>query len=97
MNFIRHYKTTGEHEDIMGMLTLENMQELIGGYCEVIHSGQIDLIVNENGRLLELPYNFIWKNTPLNGEVLVGKLSDEGLEPVSCEVLDAFHNSEYYR
>jgi len=55
------YKTTGEKVEISPKngkrFTLRELQELVGGFVEYIHlKGQV-LIVNEDGRLMDLPVN----------------------------------------
>lgn len=53
-------------EDIKNELT--TMQELVGGYIEAVNTGQgICLVVNEEGKLQELPQNF-----PIGNDVIVG-------------------------
>ena len=39
--------------------TLEEMQEIVGGYIQHIHlpDGRV-LVMNEDGKMLKLPYNF---------------------------------------
>ena len=47
---------------------LETMQGLVGGYIEVVSTGEgILLICNEEGKLNGLPVNF-----PIGGDVIVG-------------------------
>lgn len=38
--------------------TLENLQAIVGGYIEVIRQDGFDIIVNEEGKLLDLEANF---------------------------------------
>ena len=49
--------------------TLENLQEIVGGYIECIDFGfsNILLVCNEEGKLLGLPANFVFR-----GDVIVG-------------------------
>ena len=53
--------------------TLDELQEFVGGYIEIVHlhDGKI-MVVNEEGRLLNLPPN--WMATDLHGlpELIVG-------------------------
>ena len=40
--------------------TLEEMQEIVGGHIETVHpfaDDPVALVVNENGKMLDLPYN----------------------------------------
>jgi Domain of unknown function (DUF3846) len=52
--------------------TLEAMQALVGGYIEVIHlTDDIMMVLNETGKLDELPINFI-----------TFKVAGDGLRPI---------------
>jgi hypothetical protein len=93
------YKVDGSKEPLTltSKTRLETLQNLVGGYIEVIHiidelesikQGKIignDLVINEEGILLELPYNSwsrtvaknsIWENNPFFGDIILidGKL-----------------------
>lgn len=47
---------------------LHEMQEIVGGYIECVHIGsRLVCVCNENGKLNELPPNFM-----LNGDIICG-------------------------
>lgn len=56
-------KSNGEFIDVFPKdgvsFQLDELQKYVGGYIEIIHHPKEDMIavVNEEGRLLELPYN----------------------------------------
>lgn len=53
-------KTTGEVEILAASPTFEEAQRIVGGYIEYVPLPRgvlIELIVNEEGLLLDLPYN----------------------------------------
>lgn len=35
----------------------KKLQEIVGGYVEVVRLGKVDMAVNEEGRLIGLPFN----------------------------------------
>jgi len=63
MKYIHIYKTDGTHEKRKTPTkpSLEEMQRLVGGYIEplkVVHEGHTrTMMVNEDGRRLDLPFN----------------------------------------
>ena len=59
--------------------TLESFQSLVGGYIETVYlTNHLIMIVNEEGKLLDLPNNFTWHNDPIKGNaVFVGVKDDE--------------------
>jgi hypothetical protein len=61
MSKVRVIRTDGTREELEDRPpTLEEMQEVVGGYIEVVASAQDPdeiLIVNEEGRLKDLPVN----------------------------------------
>lgn len=69
-------KFTGEIEEIHPKegkgFTLEELQEIVGGYIELVKFDPIPLIVNEEGRILDLPVNE--EATELAGVILVGNV-----------------------
>lgn len=51
-------KATGEIEQIEYEDTLEKLHEIVGGYIEYVMIGDgIDMIVNEEGKIIGLEYN----------------------------------------
>lgn len=65
--------------------TLEALQEIVGGYIETVTvATDLVAIVNEEGRLMELPYN-----VHLCGEPIVGPLIFAGVDGDElCDVPD---------
>ena len=93
-------KTSGEIEsrDIDG--TLESMQALVGGYIEALDlTGDSTMWVNEEGLLLDLPYNHTatmfagnWYNdTYIVGDVFITGGADENGKtlPIREDYLEA--------
>jgi len=68
------YKTSGEVVKDVDISSIKKMQELVGGYIEIVIGNKyIVLIVNEDGLLNGLPYNenasLVYGN-PLFGDVI---------------------------
>lgn len=59
--------------------TLEKLQELVGGYIEILtlRPGLV-AIFNEEGRLREMPYNCRVDGVPIVGPVLIAGADEEG-------------------
>lgn len=68
--------------------TLESLQELVGGYIETVTLGEIIIVVNEEGRILELPLNRIFGRMYFYGNFFIvssdgdefSSLTDEHIE-----------------
>lgn len=83
-----------EAKEIKG--TLENLQEIVGGYIECV--GVFDNILcvcNEEGKMLKLPPNFI-----LNGDIIVGDVffcagGEEDFESLDDEQIQTIMNILY--
>lgn len=70
-------KFTGTVEEVKpangtNCFTLEELQGFVGGYIELVPFKPFPLIVNEEGRLLELPINET--ATEISGIILVGNV-----------------------
>lgn len=74
------YKVDGSKEPLTlnTKTSLETLQKLVGGLIEVIHINGKDLIINEEGRLLDLPINpwkfglnTMWENEYFRGDVIL--------------------------
>ena len=77
MTYILHH-TTGRREMITTRLplTLEQLQELVGGSIEIVSDESYTLVINEEGRLRGLPRN---TNYPqLVGKVVQGVCNEDG-------------------
>lgn len=66
-------KSDGQREEGVDISTLKEMQELVGGYIELVYlpEGKC-LIINEEGLLLGLPLN--QQATELYGHPIVGEV-----------------------
>ena len=56
------YKTNGEVKEISPKngtyYTLKELQEIVGGYIEIIHlTNNKIMVINDEGKLINLPYN----------------------------------------
>lgn len=82
----RLIKPNGEHCRIMPAngqtFTLEELQEAVGGYIEMITVGEAYFVLNEEGKLNKLPlnnvatamalaYDAIWEDDFIGGNVLI--------------------------
>ena len=68
-------KTDGEVIENVDISSLEKMQNLVGGYIQIVYlEGQRMLIVNEEGLLNQLPIND--NASELYGHPLVGNVID---------------------
>lgn len=57
---------------------IESYQALVGGYVEVIPLRYCLMLVNEDGKMLDLPRNFVMSGTPILGTaVFVGNGSED--------------------
>lgn len=76
------YKIDGSKEPLTlnPKTRLEALQKLVDGYIEVIHINGNDVVLNEEGRLLNLPINplsyevgknSIWENEIFRGNIIV--------------------------
>lgn len=57
---------------------LEGMQAVVGGMIELVKLGPFDLFCNEEGLMMELPFNRYVGRTPIVGTFFVCKANDEG-------------------
>ncbi len=59
--------------------TLESFQQLVGGYIEVVGlEPGIVLICNEEGKIIGLPANRLFRNDIIMGTFLIVAIDDEG-------------------
>lgn len=72
--------------------SLKSLQSIVGGLVECVHVGGLDLWVNEEGLLLDLPFNREIEGIPLVGTILVTGTDGEGeLTSLSdSQIEDAF-------
>lgn len=57
---------------------LRAMQEVVGGLVELVQVGDLDVWVNEEGLLLELPFNREIAGIPMVGPILVAASTKSG-------------------
>ena len=83
---VKKFFTDGRIEDVNAELSLEEMQEFVGGYIEAVATGVagVVLIVNEDGIRLDLPPNSnattqvkrgVWVAGAIRGNALLVKLA----------------------
>lgn len=73
---------------------LNAMQKIVGGLIEMVSlSDNVDLVCNEEGRLIGLPLNFKIGQMPIVGDVFFTRHNDEG-ESVSLTEDDVNYLSE---
>ena len=74
------YNVDGSQEplELPSKNRLEALQKIVGGYIEIIHINGNDVVLNEEGKLIGLPYNpwskFITLNSVLRYEPLCGNV-----------------------
>lgn len=56
---------------------LENLQKTVGGYIETMNIGKITIIMNEEGKLRELPKNISLGSTTIVGTIIICGTQDE--------------------
>ena len=72
------YRTEGPIEDC-GQLTLKEAQDIVGGYIEVIYPQGTQVIMNEDGKMLNLGFNplaTLLTGVELCGTVIIGNVLD---------------------
>lgn len=71
--------------------TLEAFQEAVGGYIETVTvATDICLVVNEEGRIQNLPYNLTLCGMPLFGTVIVASFSGDEFVSIKPDRVDFF-------
>lgn len=74
------YKIDGSKEPLIleEKTRLNTLQKLVDGYIEIIHINGNDVILNEEGRLINLPINpssyEIGANSPWKDEIFYGNI-----------------------
>lgn len=59
--------------------SLESMQAIVGGYVEcIMMPGNIDIYINEEGRLMNLPFNRFVAGLPLVGNIFAVSRDKDG-------------------
>lgn len=76
---------------------LATMQKLVGGYIEVVSmGGGVALVVNEEGKLIDLPVNFGLGRDTINGTaVFVAYGSDGDFKDLEDYQIDTIMSSFY--
>ena len=78
--FAIHYKTDGTAKQVKPTngedFTLEELQSFVGGYIEIVSLNDMFLVVNEEGKLNNLPVNAnataLWEQVYGKTDVIVG-------------------------
>ena len=58
--------------------SLKSLQKIVGGYIELIRIRDIDIYVNEEGLMMDLPYNITMRGVTLVGTIVATSFDDEG-------------------
>ncbi len=67
--------------------TLEALQEIVGGYIELVQPCvDLALIVNEEGKIKGMPYNFTFLNEDLVGPVIAVGVDGEDFDDVPADI-----------
>lgn len=71
--------------------SLEGMQKAVGGYLELFYATEsgLDFFCNEEGKLIDLPFNKFFFGDYIAGNILVASHNDEG-ETVSLSEAQAW-------
>lgn len=72
-------KRAGEKPEVTSINNdLETFQTLVDGYIEVVSYRGVDVVVNEEGKLRELPFNFYLYSDFIVGTAIFTQHDDEG-------------------
>lgn len=74
-------KSDGSKEVDVQIKTLHQMQELVGGYIEIVYLKDKALVVNEEGLLKNLPINI--QATDIAKQIIVGDAIYCGIEELN--------------
>ena len=79
---------------------LENLQKTVGGYIETMNIGKITIIMNEEGKLRELPKNISLGSTTIVGTIIICGTQDEDFADIPIifkewkDMVDTFRGAE---
>jgi len=78
---VRKFYTDGRVENVKEKMTLEEMQDFVGGYIEEVPTlnKRLSLIINEEGLLNNLPYNYKATELVHPGTYVIGALQGDVL------------------
>ena len=67
--------------------TLENLQNIVGGYIETVSFGDLIIICNEEGRILGMPHNCTIHNVDFCGDIIAVGIDEDdfGDVPISFD------------
>lgn len=70
----------GKEPEVREILdSLESMQSIVGGYIEcIMMPGNIDIYINEEGTLMNLPFNRFVAGSPLVGNIFAASHDKDG-------------------
>ena len=74
---------------------LENLQKTVGGYIETMNIGKITIIMNEEGKLRELPKNISLGSTTIVGTIIICGTQDEDFADIPIKMPE--WRSEYLK
>ena len=80
--------------------TLEWLQDQVGGYIETMNIGKITIIMNEEGKLRELPKNISLGSTTIVGTIIICGTQDEDFADIPItfkewkDMVDTFRGAE---
>lgn len=95
-------KRPGQEPKVMDIANrLEALQAMVGGYIETVPFGDHLAIVNEEGRIMGLPVNFVLNGEPICGTAVILEVKGEefrGLTGYEAkEVLQMFEEAKPQR
>ena len=100
-NIIRIYKVDCTTEDRTDVLSLEELQKIVGGYVELFRANnKLSIACDEDGRFKGyypcITYNSDIRKVDFCGTIVVGKFTEDGMVPVSEELIEQFElNSKW--
>lgn len=99
---VKNVNEKPEIKDIYaGPKSLKNLQDLVGGYIELVHLPEnIIMVCNEEGKMMNLPVNFVLRGDRIAGNVIFLSSDNDGefiglTEVQSTEVLNWFNTNMY--
>ena len=65
--------------------TLKNLQNMVDGYIETVTIGKLVIICNEEGRLMNLPYNCTIRGIDFVGTIIVAGIDEDEFADVPID------------
>lgn len=79
----------GKIERSAETIPFHNLQEIVGGYVEVVHYRGIAIVCDEEGKLKGKPVTLCLSSHVFVGTVCIGEFTDNGLEPIDTTLLNS--------